>query len=106
MEGIRAIAIKDFGPDRNELQDKRLILISDLLQNGSGFSAYQSLPSMDQFLRSEAGRALGADLTGTKVWIYLLNRNSPKQTGALLQFWFDWLGAEGADFQEERRIPG
>ena len=107
MEGIQAIAVRDFGPDQPKaLKKKTLFIVSDLLQNGSGFSAYAGVPKLDEFMKSAAGQALKVSLDGVETWIYVLNRNSPKQTGVLLQFWMDWLTLQGADIQEKRNIPG
>jgi hypothetical protein len=107
MEGIQAIAVEDFGPERTKrLEVKRLYIVSDLLQNGSGFNAYASVPKLADFLKSSAGHSLAAPLDGVKTWLYVVNRNSPKQTGALLEFWLDWLATQGADVQEKRNVPG
>jgi hypothetical protein len=106
MEGIQAIAVSDFGPAAPEV--RKLIIVSDLLQNGPSLSLYKSVPDAETFLSSPAGSSLRSNLSGVDVSVFILNRKAEasKQTDALGMFWMNWLTGQGASVTEQRRIPG
>jgi hypothetical protein len=104
MEAVQAIAIREFGPKAAE--DKRLFIISDLLQHTAGFSLYKQPPDVPSFRKTVYGQKLESDLRDVKAWIYLLHSKSGKQTDQLLQFWLDWLMLQGADLQAKFNVPG
>jgi hypothetical protein len=106
MEGIQAIAVRDFGP--NAPVSRRLIIVSDLLQNGSTLSLYKSIPDAESFLSSPNGNSLRSNLSGVEVSVFILNRKAEaaRQTDALGLFWMNWLTGQGASIAEQRRIPG
>ena len=104
MEAVQAIAIREFGPEA--VEDKQLIIISDLLQHTAGFSLYKQPPDVPSFRKTVYGQKLESELRGVKAWIYLLHSKSGKQTDELLQFWLDWLMLQGADLQAKLNVPG
>jgi hypothetical protein len=107
LEGVQAIAVKDFGPDAPQ-GPKMLIIISDLLQNQQGFSLYQSVPELDAFWATPYGASVRSNLTGIHAEIYLLHRMkvAAKQTDALGKFWIDWLERQGAQVDAFKSVPG
>jgi len=107
LEGVQAIAVKDFGPDAPQ-GSKTLIVVSDLLQNRQGFSLYQGVPALDDFWASPYGASVRSNLSGIHAEIYLLRRvkAAAKQTDALGKFWIDWLERQGAQVDAFRSVPG
>jgi hypothetical protein len=107
LEGVQAIAVKDFGPDAPQ-GPKTLIIVSDLLQNQQGFSLYQAVPALDAFWATPYGASVRSNLTGIHTEIYLLHRlkAAAKQTDALGKFWIDWLERQGAEVDAFRSVPG
>jgi hypothetical protein len=107
MEGVQAIAVKDFGPDAPQ-GPKTLMVVSDLLQNQSGFSLYKEVPQIDAFWSTPYAASLRVNLTGIHVEIYMLHRlkAAAKQTDALGKFWIDWLERQGAAVDAFRSVPG
>jgi len=107
LEGVQAIAVKDFGPDAPQ-GPKTLIIVSDLLQNQQGFSLYQAVPALDTFWTTPYGASVRSNLTGVHTEIYLLHRMkaAAKQTDALGKFWIDWLERQGAQVDAFKSVPG
>jgi hypothetical protein len=107
MEGVQAIAVKDFGPDAPQ-GPKTLMVVSDLLQNQSGFSLYKEVPQIDAFWPTPYAASLRVNLTGIHVEVYMLHRlkAAAKQTDALGKFWIDWLERQGAAVDAFRSVPG
>jgi hypothetical protein len=107
MEGVQAIAVKDFGPDAPK-GPKSLMVVSDLLQNQSGFSLYKDVPRIDAFWPTPYAASLRVNLTGIHVEVYMLHRlkAAAKQTDALGKFWIDWLERQGAQVDAFKSVPG
>jgi hypothetical protein len=107
LEGVQAIAVKDFGPDAPQ-GPKTLMIVSDLLQNQSGFSLYQGVPQLDAFWATPYASSVRSNLTGIHTEIYLLHRMkaAAKQTDALGKFWIDWLERQGAQVDAFKGVPG
>jgi hypothetical protein len=107
MEGVQAIAVKDFGPDAPK-GPKSLMVVSDLLQNESGFSLYKTVPQLDAFWPTPYAASLRVNLTGVHVEVYMLHRlkAAARQTDALGRFWIDWLERQGAAVDAFKSVPG
>jgi hypothetical protein len=107
LEGVQAIAVKDFGPDAPQ-GPKTLIIVSDLLQNQQGFSLYQGVPAGDAFWATPYAASVRSNLTGIHAEIHLLHRikAAAKQTDALGKFWIDWLERQGAQVDAFKSVPG
>ncbi len=107
MEGVQAIAVKDFGPDAPK-GPKSLMVVSDLLQNQSGFSLYKGVPQIDAFWPTPYAGSLRVNLTGIHVEVYMLHRlkAAQHQNDALGKFWIDWLERQGAEVDAFRSVPG
>ena len=96
LEAVQAIGVRDFGERNNE---GRLVIVSDLLQYGSGLNFYRGAPDAETFSRSPVGRNLHVNLAGVVTTIYLINRvkDAKYQTDSLGAFWIRWLGLQGAE---------
>ena len=107
MEGVQAIAVKDFGPDAPK-GPKTLMVVSDLLQNENGLSLYKAVPAIDAFWPTPYAASLRVNLSGIHVEVYMLHRlkAAAKQTDALGKFWIDWLERQGAEVDAFKSVPG
>jgi len=107
MQAVQAISVRDFG-ETGPTGENTLTIVSDLLQNGPGFSLYRGIPDATSFSQSSIGRSLHADLSGVAVSIYLINRpkDARYQTDALGTFWIQWLTSQGGDMAAFKQLPG
>jgi len=107
MEGVQAIAVKDFGPDAPN-GPRTLMVVSDLLQNESGFSLYKTVPEIDAFWPTPYAASLRVNLAGIHIEVYMLHRlkAAARQTDALGKFWIDWLERQGAEVDAFKSVPG
>jgi hypothetical protein len=100
MEAIHAAAVKSL--DASDLQTdssaftRRLILVSDLLQNSPALSQLHDPGSWTQFRDSAEMRSVSSDLTNTTVTVlYLTRQASPSQGRRHVAFWDAWFAEQG-----------
>jgi len=97
MQLIQATAVSAF-PGRSVIVPRRLVVVSDFLQNTKDYSQYgASAPRFDDFERNPISRKLHTDLGGVDVKMLYLRRDGQShiQTSAHLEFWkrfFTWSG--------------
>ena len=99
LEMIRAVALD---PNFDSTKDRRLIVISDLLQNVSEYSHYRQGADFDQWRNMPyASEFLELSLLDVEVDILYLKRTSSRslQTHGHVAFWNDYFGAVGAVVQ-------
>lgn len=107
MENIQAICIKDF--DSRIEGKKKIIIISDFMQNVPGFSLYAQEPSMHEFRRSIYGKSVESDFHDVEVKLYVLNLKSEKNNvdqDKVMLFWKRWFEGQGAEDISIDRISG
>jgi hypothetical protein len=112
MEAIQAVSVSYLQPNQRDTQGRprpeRLIIVSDMLENGSGGSHYQSVPHFEDYKSGTAYTHLRSDLSGVKVTILYLRRD----TGASVQgrshidFWDAWFEDQGATLDEVKTVEG
>ena len=93
LEGIQSVAVTAFGvPMAESARDKRLIIVSDMIHNGSSLSMYNGAPSFDQFALGSYFPTIRPDLRGARVDVFLIVRDTRRmvQTPALYKFWVDY----------------
>jgi hypothetical protein len=110
-EAIQAVAVRSFGKPDYDGVPKRLIVVSDLLQNvqgkGNGASHYRGVPDFAEFKASPYFSAVRADLNAVRVHLYYMNRSDHRIQGPEhIRFWDDYFGAQGATVMTVERIFG
>ena len=87
---------------------KRLVIVSDLLQNVPGeLNMYDGVPSFDSFESSPYFRRVASDLRGVRVSVYYLARvNATTQSRAHVEFWNRYLLAQGAVIDTLTKVYG
>lgn len=104
IEAIEASTVRAFGalPENADVS-KRLIVISDMLQNTETLSFYKgTVPTFPSFQNTDAFRLHRPALTGVEVSVWEINR--PNRSNAeralrrssIAKFWSDYLAVEGA----------
>jgi hypothetical protein len=108
FEAIQAAALRTFGKPEYDGLPKRLVIVSDLMQNVPGsLSMYDGVPPFQSFEKSGYYSRVRSDLSGVSVLLYYLARPSVKQqSSAHLAFWRDYLQAQGADVEGVEKIFG
>jgi hypothetical protein len=108
FEAIQATAIRTFGNPQFDGLPKRLVIVSDLLQNvPGGLSMYQRVPPFDSFRKTAYYSRVRSDLEGVSVLLYYLARPTVKQQDQNhLAFWRDYLQAQGGEIEGVEKIFG
>jgi hypothetical protein len=108
FEAIQATALRTFGKPVYDGLPKRLVIVSDLMQNVPGaLSMYQAVPSFKSFEETPYYSRVRSDLGGVSVLLYYLARPTVKQQNQQhLAFWRDYLQAQGAELEGVEKIFG
>jgi hypothetical protein len=108
FESIHATALRTFGKPEYDGLPKRLVVVSDLLQNvPGGLSMYQGVPAFDSFEKTPYFSRVRADLKGIDVDLYyLLRTGSARQSKDHLTFWQDYFQSQGAEVEEVQKVFG
>ena len=108
MESVQSVSITHFGAARRDTIPRRLIIVSDLLQNSDEISFYREAPDFNRFQRTPEARWLNPDLRNVDIEIWLIQRRHPKQGdgGALLKFFKSWLEEHGGRVVRVLRTSG
>ncbi len=105
FEAVQATALRTFNRPVYESLPKRLVIVSDLLQNVPGkLSQYQGIQPFQEFKRSPYYSEVRSDLTGVAVTLlYLVRPRAPQKWPDHYRFWEEYFLDEGATV--ERIIP-
>lgn len=112
MEAIQAVAVTYFqaadAASRTGPLPKRLIIVSDMLENAAGGSHYRGVPDFAAYRASAAYARVRSHLGGIKVIILYLRRDTrlPIQGRSHIQFWDDWFADQGATVEDVYAIEG
>lgn len=109
FETIQAAAVRTFDlPALDQVGKRRLVVVSDLLQNTQKQSHYQELPNFAEFRTDSYYDEVHADLHGVQVQVLYLSR--PRASGmqgrAHIDFWDKYFESLGARVEEVKRISG
>ena len=108
MESVQSVSITHFQSTKRRSVPRRLIIISDLLQNSDAVSFYRDNPDYERFKKTLEFRGLNPDLRDVDVEIWLIQRKQPQQGdgGALLKFFRSWLSEHGGHVVRVLRTSG
>jgi hypothetical protein len=108
LQSIQSIALTELNDRKQKDKPKRLIVISDLLQNTSGLSFYGHIPSGDEVLKSREFATARTDLRGIDVQLWMLQRPdfSTSQPRSLADLWDQLISAEGGNLISVYRVSG
>jgi hypothetical protein len=106
LEGVQAVTVAAYPVNARKLP-KRLILVSDLIQNSHAYSMYGG--KLDDRAAERAGEAIPAQLEGVNVELLMIRReaNDALQTSPeFVDFWEGWFGSAGATISHSVPLPG
>lgn len=108
FEAIQAAAIRTFGNPEYDGVPKRLVIVSDLLQNvPGGLSMYAGVPSFESFKTTPYFSRVRSDLQYVSVLVYYLARPGvARQDRAHLAFWEDYFRSQGAEIEAVEQVYG
>lgn len=111
METIQAISASVYGRDAYENVPKRLILVSDLLQNSAHLSLYEEPLDYDAFASGIGAKALRINLhlRDVVVEILFVQRHDHSRIGdsmKLITFWERWINEQGGQIERVSKIDG
>lgn len=109
MEAVQSADVRSFQSPTLKTEaagiHRRLIVVSDMLENGEAGSHYGGEPAFDAYKKTPAFVQFRSDLSGVDVVILYLRRATARQVQgtAHIDFWDRWFSAQGASL--ERAIP-
>jgi hypothetical protein len=108
FEAVQATALRTFGRPEFDRVPKRLVVVSDLLQNvPGGLSMYAAIPRFDSFQSSPYFSGVRSDLQGVSVSIYYLARAASNTQGrSHIDFWDSFFAAQGAAVESVQKVYG
>jgi hypothetical protein len=108
MESIQSVNLTELQTPAVKGKPRRLVVVSDLLQNTSEVSFYGRLPSAEDFLNSEAFKKARTDLKDIEVELWMLQRPDSKQTQplALPDLWDAIVSKQGGNLKRVYNVSG
>jgi hypothetical protein len=108
FEAIQATSLRTFGRPEYDGLPKRLVIVSDLLQNvPGGLSMYDGVPEFGAFERTPYFSRVRANLQGVSVQLlYLVRSGQARQGSNHLAFWQEYLQSQGAEVELVERVFG
>lgn len=108
MQSVQSVNLTELDTPTARAGSRRLILISDLLQNSTRLSFYGELPSAEDVLENPDFQSARTNLRGTEVELWMLQRPdfSETQPRGLPELWTVLLQEQGAARVDADRISG
>ncbi len=108
MESIQSITITHFSEIQRKEVPRKIIIVSDLLQNSRTISFYKNKPNFEKFQESLFSKGLNPDLRNVDIEIWLINRNSKAQAveAEILAFYGAWVSVHGGRLVRLLRLSG
>jgi hypothetical protein len=108
MESIQSVSITNLGGKKKSLVPRRVILISDLMQNSQAWSLYTQKPDFNMFSKAVQTKGLNPDLRNVSVELLFLQRKTKQRVDEteLLKFWISWVEAYGGKVSRVLKISG
>jgi hypothetical protein len=106
FEAVQAVALQTFDdPKLDEVDTRRLVLVSDLMQNVPGrLRMYDEIPKFEQFKGTPYWLDVKAELAGVDVTVLYLQRPASQRLWSRqIEFWSQYFQAQGASV--ERVLP-
>jgi hypothetical protein len=107
FEAIQSTALRTFNLPRHDGIPKRLVLVSDLMQNVPGkLTQYRSTIAFSELKASSYFAEVRADLDGVAVHLVYLIRSAQLQDPRHLVFWEQYLIEQGATVESVAPVYG
>lgn len=111
MEAVQAVTVSVFqkaDTEAGKTLPKRLVIVSDLMENGEGGSHYRGVPRFEDFRNTEAYRRLRAHMDGIEVDILYLGRADARAVQGVshTEFWQDYFHDQNASVGDIYWVEG
>ncbi len=108
LQSIQSITLTDLKDRKAKDKPRRLIVISDLLQNTPGLSFYGRIPSTDEVVNGREFATARTDLRGVDVELWMLQRAdySKSQPRTLAELWDALVSTQGGNVTSVYRVSG
>ncbi|MES0073337.1 hypothetical protein [Mesorhizobium sp. M0058] len=107
MAGVQKLKLSLFDNGAFESVPKRLILVSDMMENTPAYSQYKSGPDYSVFKKSTASARFRTDLLGAEVTILYFNRPERKFPSVdHANFWTQWFSDNGGKLSDFTKLEG
>lgn len=106
MAGIQRIVVGTFSEAQFDDRPKRLIVVSDMMENTSSFSIYKAGPDVKAFQASPARNKFRTPLDGVDVQLLFFQRESTASTKNLPEFWATWVTSNQGNLSGIERLTG
>lgn len=108
VQSIQSIALTELKGRKVEDKPRRLIVISDLLQNTPGLSFYGRIPNAEEVTSNPQFATARTDLRGVDVELWMLQRPdfSTTQPRTLADLWDALINAQGGNVTSVYRVSG
>lgn len=95
LESLQSIAVSEFQAPGIHSQPRKLILVSDMLQNTAGLSQYERIESFSQFSTSTYYKTVRTDWSGVEIEILYITRPGTPQGRQHVEFWQQYFATSG-----------
>lgn len=108
LQSIQSVTLTDLKDRQAKDKPRKLIVISDLLQNTPGLSFYRSVPSADEVVKGREFATARTDLRGVDVELWMLQRSdySTSQPRTLAELWDALISVQGGNVKSVYRVSG
>lgn len=108
LESIQSVNLTELLKTADGIGARRLVVVSDLLQNTSEISFYGKLPDGETLTRSQPFSRVRTDLRGTDVELWMLQRSDSTNTQprALPELWEKIIGDQGGRLMRVYTVSG
>jgi hypothetical protein len=107
FEAVQATALRTFNRPEYEGLPKRLIIVSDLLQNVPKYSQYNGVQPFKDFKRFPYYSDVHADLKGVSIKVlYLVRPDAPQKWPEHYRFWEEYFLDQGATVERFEPVYG
>ena len=106
MATVQSMALDLFDGRRMAGSRKRLVIVSDMVENAPGYRQRADNLSFARFRALPAYRDLRADLAGAEVSVLYVQRANGIDTGRHIAFWDAWIRDAGGRLAEARKLEG
>jgi hypothetical protein len=108
MEDVQSVSVTSFEGDGEGADEKKLILVSDLLQFTKRVSFYVGAPDFSAFKSTDYYKEIRTELRGVRVTISIIPRETRRnaQNKKLYDFWTTYFADQGAIVESWRPLKG
>ena len=108
MEAVQRIGVFEFDLDRNDIAERRLLILSDLVHHTARYSQYRDACDFDAFKNTSYAKSLAAPLNGVDVDVLYVGRPGQErvQTNCHGLFWEQYFADSGARLRSINRLAG